>query len=262
MLKLQVFPMKNKIIKFIGVVVITTFILSSLSSTALVSAAEEPPGLILETSASKNTGMGIIQSERPLASTLQINSSISGNFSTQTFLGDNIEGPESMLETENSELYYPVNLRYENFWNQEYLREFQTQYVKAQNVSDLPDQYGNYSVSLLTEQYSLSADSSCEIFVSDLTSEVLFNAKSKGIYQVWYNDITISLDIISPSGKYINPEYGILPPVNALVGSPSLGKYFYFAAYETGTYRIFLETTDPIIKLKADHHKPQSIKFD
>ena len=255
--------MKNKTIKFIGVILITTFILSYLSSTALVSAAEETPGLVMETSDTKNIGMGILQTERPVASTLQINSNISGEFSTQSFLGDLIEGPESMLETENSELYYPVNLRYENFWNQEYLREFQTQYVKAQNVSDLPDQYGNYSVSLLTEQYSLSADSSCEIFVSDLTSEVLFNAKSKGIYQVWYNDIIFSsIDIISPSNKYINPMLGELPPVTAFPLAPSLGKYFYFAAYETGTFRIFLETTEPIIKLTAVHHKPQSIKFD
>ena len=255
--------MKNKTLKFIGVMVITTFILSYLSSTALVSAAEETPGLVLETSASKNMGMGILQTERPLASTLQINSNISGEFSTQDFIGDIIEGPESMSETEDSELYYPVNLRYENFWNLEYLSEFQTQYIKAQNVSDMPDQYGNYSVSLLTEQYSLSVDDSCEIFVSDLTSEILFNAKSKGIYQVWYNDIVFSsIDIVSPSNKYISYIPGVLPPVTGFGGSPSLGKYFYFAAYETGTYRIFLETSDPIIKLTADHHKPQSIKFD
>jgi hypothetical protein len=262
-LKIQVVPMKNKTIKFIGVVLITTFILSYLSSTALVSAAEETQGLILETSASKNTGMGILQTERPLASTLQINSNISGEFSTHSFLEDVIEGPESMSETEDSELYYPVNLRYDNFWNLEYLSEFKTQYVKAQNVSDLPDQYGNYSVSLLTEQYSLSVDDSCEIFVSDLTPEVLFNAKSKGIYQVWYNDIVFSdIDIVSPSNKYITPMQGELPPVTDFFGAPSLGKYFYFAAYETGTYRIFLETSDEIIKLTADHHKPQSIKFD
>jgi len=252
--------MKNKTIKFIGVVLITTFILSYLSSTALVSAAEEISAFDLETSDSKNIGMGVIQSESPIASTLQFNSNVSGAFTYLDFLGDEIPASEeSVLETENSKLYYPVNMRYENYWNQEYLREFQTNYVRARNVSD---QYGNYTVFLKTEQYELSVDEGCEIFVSDLTSEVLFDAKSKGIYQIWYNNIDIDIDIISPSDKIIIPVKYQLPTVVDGFGQPSLGKYFYFAVYETGTYRIYLETGDAIIKLTAEHHKPQNIKFD
>ena len=255
--------MKNKTLKFIGVIIITTFILSYLSSTALVSAAEEPPSLVLETSDSKNTGMGILQTERPVASTLQINSNVSGGFTYLDFMGNPQVTEDSVLETENSELYYPVNLRYENFWNQEYLREFQTNYVKARNVSDQPDQYGNYEVSLLTEQYELSVDSSCEISVSDLTSEILFNAKSKGIYQIWYNSIILIGNpvIFSPSDKIVIPKMAELPEVIPAPGANSLGKYFYFAAYETGTYRIYIKTADQIMTLRADYHKAQSIKF-
>jgi len=252
--------MKNKTLKFIGVIVITTFILSYLSSTALVSAAEEN-GFILETSDTKNIGMGVLQTERPVASTLQMTGDVSGGFSYLDFLGNVLEGEESVLETENSELYYPVNLRYENFWNQENLKEFRTYYARARNVSDELGQYGNYSTSLKTEQYELSVDSSCEISVSDLTSEILFNAKSKGVYQIWLNNINLigSVVIFSPSDKRVTPISDELPDV--IPGSASLGKYFYFAAYETGTYRIYMETSDPIIKLRADYHKPQSLKF-
>ncbi len=256
--------MKNKILKFIGIVVITTFILSYLSSTAFVSAAEDPPSFVLETSATKNIGMGILQTERPVASTLQVNSNVSGGFAYLDFMGDVIDSEEEFVyETENSDLHYPVNLRYENFWNQEKLREFQTQYIKAYNVSDQIDQFGNYSVSLLTEQYELSVDSSCEILVSNLTSEVLLDAKSAGIYQIWLNNITLTDDIVilSPSDQRVYPINNELPPVID-GGLDSLGKYFYFAVYEKGTYKIYIETSDPLIKLRAELHKPQPIKFD
>ncbi len=253
--------MKNKILKFIGVIVITTFILSYLSSAVFVSAAKETPGLILETSDSKNIGMGILHTERPVATTLQVTSNISGGFTYQDFLGNDLVPEDFVYETEDSDLYYPVNLRYENFWNQDKLREFKTYYATARNVSDLPDQYGNYSFSLMTEQYSLSKDKSCEIAVSDLTSEILFDAKSKGIYQIWLNNINIvSLNILSPTDQIVTPVINELPPVVHL-GPDSLGKYFYFAVYETGTYKIYIETGDPIIKLRADYHKPESIKF-
>ncbi|QEE17051.2 hypothetical protein DSAG12_02883 [Promethearchaeum syntrophicum] len=253
--------MKNKTLKIIGVMVITTFILSYLSTTALVSAANGEPNFILETSEAKNYGMGVIQTERSVAATLQMNGEVSGGFTYTDFLGNPQVAEDSVFETENSHLYYPVNLRYENYWNTELLREFSTHYARARNVSDLPDQHGNYTASFVTEQYELSVDTSCEISVSDLTSEILFDVSSKGIYQIWMNNINLigSPVILSPTDKFVIPVENELPPV--IDGGDSLGKYFFFAAYETGIYRIYLQTGDPIITLRAEHHKGQSIKL-
>jgi hypothetical protein len=215
--------------------------------------------ITLTTSEQELTDHAIITPQNSMFASVQFESEIPGIFNYTDFLGNIIGSQEVVPDIEDSDLYYPVRMDTDIIYSNSYglVDETNTFYVNAKNNSL---DFGEYDLSLVTEKYGLSDGNSVEFFVTEVLSEIDVKVEKVGIYQIWINDITLwTIDIISPSGKMVTPEGGELPDTS-IIGD-SMGKYFYFAAFEQGYYQIYLDTPNSYIRARCEYHAPKSIAF-
>ncbi len=235
------------------------FSLSIIAPFSAIAAEPEDFSLDITTTEDEPFGMAVLNIEGSMLSTLQVESTVPSVIGIQDYLGNNVE-EQTVPDTPDADLYYPKNFRLEQDWNYDTLNEFDNHYIYVENNSM---DYGNntFTLTSTTVQYPLSAGESVEILVSEIVSEIDLDVSSKGIYQIWLNDININdITILSPTNKKISYEEGELPDVSDSI-SVSLGKYFYFPAFETGVYKIFIETSNSIIRADAEYRKPTKLRM-
>jgi hypothetical protein len=126
------------------------------------------------------------------------------------------------------------------------------------NVANNSDNFGEYDVSLITDRYKIGNGDTIEIQLdTGVIPEVDINVERKGIYQIWHNDVSLSLNIVSPSGKSVTPRTEDLP--DHQFGGTTLGAYFYFAAFEIGKYKMTFTTGASVVNLRCEYFKSKTI---
>ncbi|MHA1745322.1 MAG: hypothetical protein ACTSWW_04945 [Promethearchaeota archaeon] len=234
------------------------FSLSIIAPFYGIAAEPEDFSLDITTTEDEPFGMAVLNIEGSMLSTLQVKSTVPSVIGIQDYLGNNIE-EQTVPDSPDADLFYPVNMQLEQAWNYDTLNEYFNNYVYVENNSM---DYGNetFTLTSTTVQYPLSTGESIEIYVSDIVSEIDLDVSQVGIYQIWLNEIGINdITILSPTNKDVNYRIDELPPI-AFGSSISMGQYFFFAAFETGVYKIFIETADPIIRAEAEFRKPTRIR--
>ncbi|MBN2156690.1 MAG: hypothetical protein JW776_11675 [Candidatus Lokiarchaeota archaeon] len=200
-----------------------------------------------------------ITPQSSMFASIQIHGNKPGTFTLQDWVGNPVGGSSSVPDDPEAELYYPVTLGTDiSYYNSYGLKSDEATYYV--NVANNSDKFGDYKVSLVVDRYKLGEGDSIEIQMdSGLIPEVDITATRTGIHQIWYNDVALTPTIISPSGKYVNIIQTQLPN-NRFIGGSTLGRYFYFAAFEIGKYTMTFTTGASFVTLRCEYFKSQTIR--
>lgn len=239
-------------------IILFIFIFSAITPTFAFGATYKYATTTVTTTAAQSSTKVIIKPQTSMFVTTQIQSNLPGNFSMTDYDGNVIGSNYVVPNSSDANLYYPTNIgnniEYNNTGS---VDEAQARYV---NIANNSADFGNYSVSLVTDKHDLTAGNSIDFFFNNSLCEVDLSVDKAGIYQIWYNNIVLNPIIESPTQTSVNSISGQLPHVSS-TSSISLGKYFYFMATEKGVYQIYLSSSSPYVNLRCEYHAPTSISF-
>ncbi|MBD3350351.1 MAG: hypothetical protein GF364_02590 [Candidatus Lokiarchaeota archaeon] len=251
--------MKNKT-KILAIFLLSITIIS-MGSSVLVFALGNDKGVITNTE-SLPKGRAIVRLESPTIASLEFSSTLPGQFNYEDVFGNALTATDTVPDTSEAELFYPVRQDISNQWYYDDLNQFNTFYATVENNSEV---FGDYDVTVNSKPYDLrlGGDDSI-IYPTDLVSLIQIKARKSGIYQLWLSDLTYTpgnVIILGPNGENIE-FYNDQLPDNQRLSGVTLGKYICFAAFATGTYRIYLPTSDAKIKIRCEYLNPQTINMN
>jgi hypothetical protein len=198
-----------------------------------------------------------ITPQSSMFATVQLSGNKPGTFALQTWQGANLD-TANVPDVLEADLYYPINIGTDiSYYNGLGLSpEWNTYYV---NVANNSAKFGEYDVDLITDRYKIGNGDSIEIQLdSGVIPEVDIIVERQGIYQIWHNDVGLTLTIISPSGKSVSARQAQLP--DHQFGGTTLGRYFYFAAFEIGKYKMTFTTGASTVNLRCEYFKSKTIR--
>ncbi|MBD3350350.1 MAG: hypothetical protein GF364_02585 [Candidatus Lokiarchaeota archaeon] len=244
--------------KILALVWLAIFIMPLIMATKAF-AAEFPDNGTITTTDNLEIGRTILRVNEPYLGSIQITSSISGDFSYTDMFGNDLSGGGVIVpEGDDLEYQYPIHMDLTHQWYHDNLNEFNTYYLNAENNSE---DLGSYNVEIVSTPYELSRNRELTVYPTDVLTVFTIKARKSGIYQVWLGNLNYNpanVIVLGPNGEEIEFISDQLPDTE-YIGGTTMGKYFYFAVFETGEYKLHIPTADAQIKIKYTYHKPKSI---
>lgn len=248
--------MKNKN-TFIASLLLSLTILSTFAGISVL--AVESDKVAITTTEELSKGRAIVRLESPTIASLEFSSSLSGRFNYEDMFGNTLTVSETVPDSSEAELYYPLRTDITNDWYHDELNEYNAYYATVENNSM---EYGDYDVKVNSESYSLKIGGEYRIiYPTDLVTILKLNVRKSGVYQIWLADLNYNAGdvvIIGPDGQDVDFFNDQLPD-NQRTGGVTLGKYLYFAAFAKGVYQMYIPTADDKIKIKCEYHEPRGI---